>query len=78
MYPNNQFLEDNQISKTDYERICKMTSWAICGQPKALRVTDEGVKIPPEATSAVGIDSDDEVEEHHHVAEEEGDLDDTS
>ncbi|KAH8552325.1 methyltransferase TRM13-domain-containing protein [Umbelopsis sp. PMI_123] len=78
MYPNTQFLEDNQISKTDYDRICKMTSWAICGQPKALRVTDEGVKIPTEATSTVGIDSDDEGEEHHHTVEEEGDFDDTS
>jgi len=78
MYPNTKFLEDNQISKTDYERICKMTSWAICGRPQPIQVTDDGVQIDNEATAVVGIDSDDEDEEHHNVEEEEGDLDETS
>jgi tRNA:m4X modification enzyme len=78
MYPNTKYLEDNNISKTDYDRICKMSSWAICGRPKSLQVTDEGVQIDKEATTTTGIDSDDEEEEHHPVDEEDGDLDETT
>ncbi|KAJ2956335.1 hypothetical protein NQZ79_g7798 [Umbelopsis isabellina] len=78
MYPNTKYLEDNNISKTDYDRICKMSSWAICGRPKSLKVTDEGVQIDKEAIATSGIDSDDEEEEHHPVDEEDGDFDETT
>ncbi|KAG2215994.1 hypothetical protein INT46_007054 [Mucor plumbeus] len=30
MYPNQQYLELINMSKTEFERMCKMTSWATC------------------------------------------------
>ncbi|CAG8454287.1 9679_t:CDS:10 [Cetraspora pellucida] len=30
MYPNHQYLEDIGITKDDFQRICTMSSWAIC------------------------------------------------
>ncbi|KAG2221569.1 hypothetical protein INT45_002583 [Circinella minor] len=32
MYPNTTYLEENQFNKVDFARLCKMSSWAICGQ----------------------------------------------
>ena len=33
MYPNNSFLTANGFEKMDFARLCKMSSWAICGLP---------------------------------------------
>ena len=32
MYPNIAYLEEMGFDKTDFARLCKMSSWAICGQ----------------------------------------------
>lgn len=32
MYPNPSYLERTGLTKVDFDRLCKMTSWAICGQ----------------------------------------------
>lgn len=33
MYPNTAYLTRNGFEKTDFARLCKMSSWAICGLP---------------------------------------------
>jgi tRNA:m4X modification enzyme len=30
MYPNTEYLESLQVTKLEFDRICKMSSWAIC------------------------------------------------
>lgn len=43
MYPNTSFLTANGFDKTDFARLCKMSSWAICGLPdKNVDNTQEG------------------------------------
>ncbi|KAI9313360.1 methyltransferase TRM13-domain-containing protein, partial [Dichotomocladium elegans] len=32
MYPNTEYLDAAGFGKTDFARLCKMSSWAICGQ----------------------------------------------
>ncbi|RUS27347.1 methyltransferase TRM13-domain-containing protein [Jimgerdemannia flammicorona] len=42
MYPNPTFLADIGFTQADFERVCKMTSWAICGQrPEAVEAEEE-------------------------------------
>ncbi|KAI8100004.1 methyltransferase TRM13-domain-containing protein [Halteromyces radiatus] len=38
MYPNTKYLDSIGLSKLEFDRLCKMTSWAICGKRN---VTDE-------------------------------------
>ncbi|CAO3639348.1 unnamed protein product [Cunninghamella blakesleeana] len=32
MYPNNSFIEKVGLSKLEFNQVCKMSSWAVCGQ----------------------------------------------
>lgn len=32
MYPNTEYLESIQMDKTEFERMCKMSSWGISGE----------------------------------------------
>lgn len=44
MYPNQEYLESINMSKIEFERMCKMTSWATChsggGSNKAAKMSD--------------------------------------
>ncbi|CAO0791320.1 unnamed protein product [Mucor circinelloides] len=44
MYPNQEYLESINMSKIEFERMCKMTSWATChsggGSNKAAKISD--------------------------------------
>ncbi|KAI8984281.1 methyltransferase TRM13-domain-containing protein [Mycotypha africana] len=35
MYPNQEYLKSIDMSKTEFERMCKMTSWGTCGSRDA-------------------------------------------
>jgi tRNA:m4X modification enzyme len=41
MYPNTEYLNSIKMSKIEFERMCKMSSWATCSAPKSLN-TEEG------------------------------------
>jgi tRNA:m4X modification enzyme len=45
MYPNTEYLENINMSKIEFERMCKMSSWATCSsskrQGKELKDTEE-------------------------------------
>lgn len=47
MYPNPSYLERTGLSKVDFDRLCKMTSWAICGQ-RAVTDDAEHLLLPEE------------------------------
>lgn len=32
MFPNTKFLEQHKFATEDFARLCKMSSWAICGR----------------------------------------------
>ena len=54
MYPNTTYLEENGFNKVDFARICKMSSWAICGRrpQEESDQEDEHANIAQEAEDA--------------------------
>jgi tRNA:m4X modification enzyme len=44
MYPNTEYLQSINMSKTEFERMCKMSSWATCSSSKkqAKQTLEEG------------------------------------
>lgn len=71
MYPNPDFLAGVGFAQEDFERACKMTSWAICGQRSEV--------IEGEGKGEDENENDEEREEREHAElwEEEGDADET-
>ena len=41
MYPYHDYLKDLGITKDDFQRICAMSSWAICGQRQKYKKADD-------------------------------------
>lgn len=42
MYPNIEYLDSIQMSKVEFERMSKMSSWATCSETK--EVPEEGAE----------------------------------
>ncbi|RUS18711.1 methyltransferase TRM13-domain-containing protein [Endogone sp. FLAS-F59071] len=73
MYPNPNFLAGVGFTQADFERACKMTSWAICGQRSKV-IEGEG---KGEDENENENDEESEEREHAEVWEEEDDADET-
>ncbi|CEG64063.1 hypothetical protein RMATCC62417_01106 [Rhizopus microsporus] len=65
MYPNTEYLESIQIDKTEFARLCKMSSWGICGERDQQQLKKEREK-------------EDNDEENHGDLDEEEDADQTA
>ncbi|KAI8381175.1 methyltransferase TRM13-domain-containing protein [Radiomyces spectabilis] len=51
MYPNTEYLKQIGLNKLDFDRMCKMSSWAICGRPAEAQ-EDEHSEMTQEAADA--------------------------
>ncbi|KAI7863848.1 methyltransferase TRM13-domain-containing protein [Spinellus fusiger] len=78
MYPNQEYLEKANITKVDFDRICKMSSWATsgsrcsCNSSSTEAPSDAG---PKETAEKEEEEEEEEEEEHADIEQEEGDAD---
>ncbi|KAG0174001.1 tRNA:m(4)X modification enzyme TRM13 [Apophysomyces sp. BC1034] len=78
MYPNTKYLNDIGLTKTDFDRLCKMSSWAICSRRQPETEATETIRGGA-STNQLGTESDEEdLDEHAHIVEEVGDADETT
>ncbi|KAI9019435.1 methyltransferase TRM13-domain-containing protein [Phycomyces nitens] len=70
MYPNIEYLNQTNISRVEFDRLSKMSSWATSG-PVYRKEQDNEAKTPL-------TEEDEELEDHADAGQEEGDADQTS
>lgn len=58
MYPNIEYLNSINLSKTEFERICKMSSWSSCSGIQAIK--KEGEEEEDEDEHGTEIDGENE------------------
>lgn len=64
MYPNTEYLQSINMTKIEFERMCKMSSWATCSSSKRRGKEEKGTE--------------EEEEEEHANNEEEENADETT
>ncbi|KAL0082896.1 methyltransferase TRM13-domain-containing protein [Phycomyces blakesleeanus] len=73
MYPNHEYLKQTNISRVEFDRLSKMSSWATSGptyDPKKSITETENVPLTEE--------EEEELADHADAGQEEGDADQTS
>ncbi|KAI8338547.1 methyltransferase TRM13-domain-containing protein [Chlamydoabsidia padenii] len=54
MYPNTNYLDRIGLSKLEFDRLCKMTSWAICGKRTVADDTEHALLLDEEKEDESG------------------------
>ncbi|KAI9486472.1 MAG: methyltransferase TRM13-domain-containing protein [Benjaminiella poitrasii] len=67
MYPNQEYLKSINISKVEFERMCKMTSWATCKNSKN-KGSNEDVEGDDDNKHAISDDDDNSDETANHFS----------
>ncbi|KAI7906863.1 methyltransferase TRM13-domain-containing protein [Cokeromyces recurvatus] len=67
MYPNQDYLKSIGVSKTDFERLCKMTSWATCKNGRR-KPSNEEDNMDEDNNHAVSDDEDNFDETANHFS----------
>ncbi|KAF7732902.1 tRNA:m(4)X modification enzyme TRM13 [Apophysomyces ossiformis] len=78
MYPNTKYLDELKLDKTDFDRLCKMSSWAICSRRVAEAAVTDALRSGASENSPEAESEDEDTIQHAHIVEEEGDGDETT